>query len=414
MPTVFINKLNRYLQSVPIVFKSIGPIILSEKPNPEKWSKKETMGHLIDSALANLQRFTTILFSPQPLILVPYQQDELVKVNDYQNQSAAALTTLWKALNQQILTVWKNYSEEDLKLLVRNPSQDTSGTLSWWIQDYTEHLEHHLQQIFDDLSDLEKFPNRQTSVAAATAALERTGDQRFVELLQHGSMLVEYYAPDKVDLQQPHRQDELYIVQSGSGIFYNDGVRTPFVAGDVLFVPAGLEHRFEDFTEDFATWVVFYGPDGGELPHLPILEKTKKIEDRTFSISTDPKRLDLSVIHQYLTHSYWGTGRTIKTVEQSIFHSFNFGLYSEDRQIGFARVITDFTIFAYLADVFILEEERGKGLGKWLLKTIMEAEIFDPNIKWTLHTKDAHRLYEQVGFSLTTQSEKIMERNSKR
>ena len=77
-------------------------------------------------------------------------------------------------------------------------------------------------------------------------------------------MSVEYYAPEKVDLQTPHRQDELYVIVSGSGNFIRNGERTFFQKGDVLFVPAGIEHRFEDFTDDFATWVIFYGKDGGE------------------------------------------------------------------------------------------------------------------------------------------------------
>lgn len=88
--------------------------------------------------------------------------------------------------------------------------------------------------------------------------------EAFRVLFEHGSLSIEIYQPEKVDHQQPHRQDEVYVVISGSGTFYNDGVRHPFEAGEVLFVPAGKEHRFEDFTEDFATWVIFYGPEGGE------------------------------------------------------------------------------------------------------------------------------------------------------
>jgi mannose-6-phosphate isomerase-like protein (cupin superfamily) len=86
----------------------------------------------------------------------------------------------------------------------------------------------------------------------------------FAILFQHGSMKVEWYKPDKMDKQAPHRQDELYVIASGSGTFYNDGERIAFNTGDVLFVPAGKDHRFEAFTDDFATWVIFYGPDGGE------------------------------------------------------------------------------------------------------------------------------------------------------
>lgn len=86
----------------------------------------------------------------------------------------------------------------------------------------------------------------------------------FRVLFEHGSLQVEVYRPDRVDLQEPHSRDEVYVVISGSGTFINGDVRHPFGPGDFLFVPAGVEHRFVDFTEDFATWVLFYGPEGGE------------------------------------------------------------------------------------------------------------------------------------------------------
>src|SRR5579885_3218140 len=83
-------------------------------------------------------------------------------------------------------------------------------------------------------------------------------------VLGHGSMLVEYYAPRGVDTQVPHSRDELYVVASGSGWFVNGEHRHRFGPGDVIFVPAGVVHRFEEFGDDFATWVIFYGPEGGE------------------------------------------------------------------------------------------------------------------------------------------------------
>ena len=96
------------------------------------------------------------------------------------------------------------------------------------------------------------------------AGLSDVTGRQFMGVFQHGSLEVEIYKPDKIDLQKPHTRDEVYVVISGSGLFINGGLRHPFQAGEVLFVPAGVEHRFENFTEDFATWVFFYGPEGGE------------------------------------------------------------------------------------------------------------------------------------------------------
>jgi mannose-6-phosphate isomerase-like protein (cupin superfamily) len=90
------------------------------------------------------------------------------------------------------------------------------------------------------------------------------GDSRFAEIFRHGSLRLEIYAPRSRDPQQPHKQDEIYFVVKGEGIFVNGETRQPFGPGDVMFAAAGEVHRFEDFTDDFYTWVIFYGPDGGE------------------------------------------------------------------------------------------------------------------------------------------------------
>ena len=92
------------------------------------------------------------------------------------------------------------------------------------------------------------------------------GGARYIRALRHGSMELELYAPRGTDAQQPHARDELYVVVSGQGRFGLDGVVTPFAAGDALFVPAFTPHHFIDFSDDFATWVIFYGPVGGEKP----------------------------------------------------------------------------------------------------------------------------------------------------
>jgi len=87
--------------------------------------------------------------------------------------------------------------------------------------------------------------------------------RRFAEIFHHGDLVVEFYAPQGKDPQTPHTRDELYLIARGSGVFRRNGRREAFAAGDFLFVPAGMEHGFEDFTDDFATWVIFYGPEGG-------------------------------------------------------------------------------------------------------------------------------------------------------
>ena len=112
------------------------------------------------------------------------------------------------------------------------------------------------------------YEGRQLTRIRTTEALESlvNWSEGYREQYRHGSMSVEIYKPDKVDHQEPHEQDELYVIASGSGIFINGDTRTEFKPGDVLFVPAKVMHRFEDFTDDFATWVIFYGPDGGESP----------------------------------------------------------------------------------------------------------------------------------------------------
>lgn len=102
------------------------------------------------------------------------------------------------------------------------------------------------------------------TVENAIQKLATEKKQHFTTLMERGTLSVEYYAPIQTDAQQPHMQDELYIIISGTGIFYRGGERITFKPADILFVPAGMEHRFENFTADFATWVIFYGACGGE------------------------------------------------------------------------------------------------------------------------------------------------------
>jgi mannose-6-phosphate isomerase-like protein (cupin superfamily) len=102
------------------------------------------------------------------------------------------------------------------------------------------------------------------TVADGLARLPGPAGERFATLFRHGTLSIELYAPRGRDSQAPHTQDEIYVVVSGRGVFVRAGTRVAFAPGDLLFVPAGVEHRFEDFSDDLAVWVVFYGPPGGE------------------------------------------------------------------------------------------------------------------------------------------------------
>ena len=102
------------------------------------------------------------------------------------------------------------------------------------------------------------------TVAKALQLADESEDRGYGVLLEHGTMELGYYKPDGTDPQEPHDQDEIYIIQSGSGWFVCDDNRKPFEPGEALFVPAGAVHHFENFSEDFGAWVVFYGPSGGE------------------------------------------------------------------------------------------------------------------------------------------------------
>ena len=129
-------------------------------------------------------------------------------------------------------------------------------------------------------------------------------------------------------------------------------------------------------------------------------EQYEVIKD-AYKISTDKSLLDIEVIFNYISgESYWAKNVPLEIVERSIVNSLCFGLYYQSEQIGFARVITDKATFAYLADVFILENHRGKGLSKWLMETIHAHPELQNFRRWMLGTKDAHGLYEKFGWSV--------------
>jgi GNAT superfamily N-acetyltransferase len=132
----------------------------------------------------------------------------------------------------------------------------------------------------------------------------------------------------------------------------------------------------------------------------------------SIAVDTDQSRLDLRTIHEFLTNSYWARGVPLEVVERSVRGSLCFGLYEGDRQIGFARVITDYATFAYLADVFVLESHRGRGLGKVLIAAILGHPSLQGLRRWLLATRDAHSLYAQYGFVPLAAPGRFMERHA--
>ena len=127
-----------------------------------------------------------------------------------------------------------------------------------------------------------------------------------------------------------------------------------------------------------------------------------------YVISTDKEQLDIATIHRFLSTAYWSQGIPLETVQQAIEHSLNFGLYRGKQQVGFARVITDYTTFAYVTDVFVQESFRGQGLSKWLMEKIVAHPELQGLRRWILITKDAHGLYRQFGFTNVKTPERSM------
>ncbi|MEE9443805.1 MAG: GNAT family N-acetyltransferase [candidate division Zixibacteria bacterium] len=130
----------------------------------------------------------------------------------------------------------------------------------------------------------------------------------------------------------------------------------------------------------------------------------------SFLISTDKEKLALEVIAKFLRSSYWAKGRSMDVIKKSIENSLCFGVYDNDKQIGFARFVTDYATFAWLADVFILDEYKGKGLGKWLMETIHDHPDLQTVHIWILATKDAHGLYARYGYELLDKPERLLRR----
>ena len=131
-----------------------------------------------------------------------------------------------------------------------------------------------------------------------------------------------------------------------------------------------------------------------------------------FLISTERHRLDREMIHDFLAReSYWAKGRDLEVVNRGIDNSLSFGIYHGRKQVGFGRVVTDYATFAWVADVFVVAEHRGQGLGKWLIEVMLSHPQLQGFRRWALSTRDAHELYRIFGFNELARPERWMERS---
>lgn len=133
-----------------------------------------------------------------------------------------------------------------------------------------------------------------------------------------------------------------------------------------------------------------------------------EVHKDNYTISTDIAKLDIEAIADMLTRAYWAQGRTREMIARYVQHSLVFGIYHNGKQVGLARVVSDYTTFAWLCDVFIHEDHRGHGLGKWLMETVHAHPDLQGLRRWMLATRDAHGLYEQFGWTVLDHPERWM------
>lgn len=232
----------------------------------------------------------------------------------------------------------------------------------------------------------------------ALSTLDQTNNV-FVELFQHGSLSVEIYRPEKTDLQKPHDRDEIYVVISGTGKFENQGIVSDFGPGDVLFVPAFAPHRFIEFSVDFATWVFFYGPKGGEAPVPEVVIKNWKpafkeaffqLNKAWIEVDYPLEQLDIDVLSHPETHILDKGGAII-------------GAVVGDEVAGVVALRPFGENSMELTKMAVDNKWRGRGIGEKLMYAILDVAREKGVPKVVLFSNSntsaaAVKLYFKVGF----------------
>ena len=230
-----------------------------------KWSVAEVLNHLMDTERIFTTRALRIARGdvlPQP----GFDQDDYVRSTELENRDPHSFIAEYRAVRGATLAFFKSLAGNAWTRRGKANQSVLSVRAVAYI--LAGHEIHHLRILKERyLHDVPSIPSPSLPAQWHFTESEATDLLRrdvFIELLEHGSMTLELFVPRGADRQQPHDRDEIYVVLSGSGVFRNGKAKVDFGPGDVLFVPAGTEHRFEEFSADFKTWVIFYGPRGGE------------------------------------------------------------------------------------------------------------------------------------------------------
>ena len=227
---------------------------------PGKFSIAEVLSHVIDTE--RIFTYRALRFARNDKTNLPgFEQDDYAPISGADHRSKASIETEYLTVRNSTIELFRTFDEDALSRIGIANSHEMSVRAIPYV--LVGHELHHIQTIKDRylkgvVAEYSDLPWRFSMVRAVKELEKQLNRSPFVQLMNEQEFTVEWYAPQGVDSQTPHLEDELYIVASGSGTFENGGQSVHFSTGDILFVPAGQEHRFVNFSDDFATWVVFF------------------------------------------------------------------------------------------------------------------------------------------------------------